>query len=199
MTQSPDQNVDVLRSMPPLLSAESANEFAALRKGLKNEIKPEGVIEQIYVDEFATHIWEIQRFRHYKAIILNNSRLAALQEIVEQLLRDQDFQYNDRKNAADDLARGWFENNKAKTQVATLMRKFGLDEGAIEAEAFRLCAEYLERLDRILTGLEFRRDRALRFIAEYRKILSKQLGQAGDRILDNDDVPRLVAVGKRSD
>jgi hypothetical protein len=74
-----------------------------------------------------------------------------------------------------------------------------MDEGAIEAEAFRLCAEDLERFDRKLTALESRRDRALRFIAEYRELLSKQLRQAGDRILDNDDVPRLVAVRKRSD
>ena len=83
--------------------------------------------------------------------------------------------------------------------MAKLLCKFQMDEGAIEAKAFESCSENIERLDSILTTLEFRRDRALRFIAEYRKILSKQLRQAGDRILDNDDVPRLVAVGKRSD
>ncbi len=51
----------------------------------------------------------------------------------------------------------------------------------------------------MVTASEFRRDKALRCIAEYRQILSKQLQQAADRILDNDDVPRLVAMGKRSD
>jgi hypothetical protein len=47
--------------------------------------------------------------------------------------------------------------------------------------------------------LEVRRDKVLRFIAEYRQVFSKQLRQAGDRILDNDEPPRLVTVGKRSD
>ena len=61
------------------------------------------------------------------------------------------------------------------------------------------CVEDIERLDRMLALAEVRRDRALRFIAEYRQLLSKQLRQAGDRFLDNDDVPRLVAVAKRSD
>jgi len=51
----------------------------------------------------------------------------------------------------------------------------------------------------MLTASEFRRDKALRSIREYRQILSKQLQQAGNRILDNDEPPYLVAMGKRSD
>jgi hypothetical protein len=203
MTQSLDQNVDVLHSMAPLLINESADEFASLRKALKNEIQPEGAIEQMYVDDFATLIWEILRLRRYKTVIINNSRLAALQKILEQLLccppdsDDSDVIYF-HAHAAEDLARGWFDNKKAKTRVAKLLRKFQMDEGAIEAEAFRLCSEDLERLDRMLTAAEFRRDKALRRIADYRQILSKQLRQAANRILDND-VPQLVAVVKRSD
>jgi type IV secretory pathway VirB4 component len=198
MTQSLDQNV--VFSMAPLLSAESADEFASLRKELKNEIQPEGAIEQIYVDDFATLIWEILRLRRYKTVILNSSRRAALQGILEQLLSDRDYEHSYQKDIdAEDLARSWFDNKNAQARVAKLLRKFQMDEGAIEAEAFRLCSEELERLERILTALEFRRDRALRFIAEYRQLLSKQLRQAGDRILEHDDVPRLVAVAKRSE
>ena len=83
MTQLLDQNLDVLRSMAPLLSAESADEFASLRKQLENEIHPEGPIEQIYLDEFAIIIWEIWRLRRYKTVIINNARLAALQGILD--------------------------------------------------------------------------------------------------------------------
>jgi hypothetical protein len=190
--------------MAPLLSAESADEFASLRKALSNEIQPEGAIEQLYVDDFAALIWEILRLRRYKTVIINNARLAALQKILEQLLcrpdydPDSDFIYV-HAHAAEDLARSWFDNKKAKTKVAKLLRKFGLDEGAVEAEAFRSCLEDLERLDRMLVLAEVRRDRALRFVAEYRQLLSKQLQQAANRILDNDEVPRLIAGGKRPD
>ena len=87
MTESLAQSVDVLGSIAPLLSAESADEFASLRKELKNEIDPEGVIAQMYVDDFAAFIWEILRLRRYStAIIINNSRLATLQRILERLL-----------------------------------------------------------------------------------------------------------------
>jgi hypothetical protein len=200
MTQLLDQNLDVLRLVAPLLIAESADEFASLRKQLENEIHPEGPIEQIYLDEFAIIIWEVWRLRRYKTVIINNARLEALQKILEQLLcrpdydPDSDFIYV-HSRAAEDLARSWFDNKKAQTRVAKLLRKFQMDEGAIEAEAFRLCAEDLERLDRMLALAEVRREKALRCIADYRQILSKQLQQAANRILDHDEVPRLVASG----
>jgi hypothetical protein len=200
MTQSLDQNVDVLRSMPPLLITESQDEFASLYAELEQEIQPNGVIERTYVQDIANNIWETLRLRRYKTVIINNSRLAALRRILQQLLchPDTDVPYDDEQ-APEDIVRSWFDNTKAQARVAKLLRTFQMDEGAIEAEAFRLCAEDLERLDRMLTALEFRRDKALRFIAEYRQILSKQLRQAADRILDDDDVPRLIAVAKRSD
>jgi hypothetical protein len=199
MTQSLDQNVDVLHPAPLLIN-ESADEFASLRKGLKSELKPEGAIEQIYVDDFATLVWEILRLRRYKAVIVDNSRLAALRGILEHLLHRLDHeQAYDHEQAADALARRWFDSKKAKTRVAKLLAQFQMDEGAIDAEAFRRCAEDVERLDRMLTALEFRRDKTLRFVADYRQLLSKQLRQAGDRILEHDEVPRLVAVVKRPD
>jgi len=200
MTQSLDQNVDMLRSVAPLLINESADEFASLRKELKNEIQPEGAIEQMYVDDFAILIWEILRLRRYKTILIDSHRRDALRGILVELLCDDDYdQPYDKMLDAKDLARNWFDSKKAQARVAKLLRKFQMDEGAIEAEAFRLCSEDLERLDRMLTALEFRRDKALRCIADYRQIFSKQLRQAGDRILDNDDVPRLVRAGGTSD
>src|ERR1700682_327148 len=200
MTQSLDQNVDMLRSVAPLLITESVDEFASLRKGLKNEIQPEGVIEQMYVDDFAALIWEILRLRRYKTILIDSHRRDALRGILVQLLCDDDYdQPCDKMLDAKDLARNWFDHKKAQARVAKLLRQFQMDEAAMEAEAFRLCSEDLERLDRMLTALEFRRDKALRCIADYRQILSKQLQQAANRILDNDDVPRLVRGGGTSD
>jgi hypothetical protein len=40
----------LLRSAPHLLTSESADEFASLRTALELEIKPKGIVEQIYVD-----------------------------------------------------------------------------------------------------------------------------------------------------
>jgi len=64
------------------------------------------------------------------------------------------------------LTFNWFHSQKAKTQVAKLLAQFHLDESAIEAEAFRLTSSEIDRLDRVLTIAEIRRDSALRCIAD---------------------------------
>lgn len=198
MTSSAQRNSAKLSLIPPLLMSESQDHFASICDELEQEIRPSGVIERIYVQDIANIICEIQRFRRYKTTMIYNSYLVAVRKILLQLLRRNDFRHG-YQEGVEDLARRWFSDEKAKAKVAKLLRKFQMDEAAFEAEAFRVCSEDLERLDRILTALEFRRDKALRAITEYRQIFSKQLQQAANRILDNDEVPRLAAVGNRSE
>ena len=77
---------------------------------------------------FATLIWEILRLRRYKTVILNSSRRAALQGILEQLLSDRDYEHSYQKDIdAEDLARSWFDNKNAQARVAKLLRKFQMD------------------------------------------------------------------------
>ena len=200
MTLSAEQKIDVLDTMPRLLASESADELASLRGELKQEIKPRDFIERIYVDDMAAIIWDILRLRRWKTGIINNSILAALQAILKQMLFRRDFDNAfEHEEASEKLAYSWFESEKAKTQVAKLLRAFQMDEGAIEAEAFRLCCEDLDRMDRMMTSAELRRDRALRCVAEYRHTLAKQLQQSTERILEHDEIPLLVSVGKKPD
>jgi hypothetical protein len=51
----------------------------------------------------------------------------------------------------------------------------------------------------MLAMAKVRRNKALRCSADYRQSLAKQVKQSTDRILDGDEVPRFVAVRKRSD
>jgi hypothetical protein len=49
----------------------------------------------------------------------------------------------------------------------------------------------MERLDRMLTLAETRRDRALRSIGDYRSSFAKRVRQSSDRILEGEDVLTL--------
>lgn len=55
----------------------------------------------------------------------------------------------DRQHTAEDFARRYFHDSEVKAYVSKLLREFRLDETAIEAEAFRLCAARLEDVHRI--------------------------------------------------
>lgn len=182
----------------PLLITESADEFDALRDAFEREIKPRGIIEQMYVHDISAIVWEILRLRRCKVIIINSAFRSALENLLVQLRQpgQQDFQARDR---ARELAHAWFTDKEAQKQVSETLSRFDLDESAIEAEAIRKSSSDLELLDRMLASLETRRNKALGCVAEYRASLAHQLRESADRIIDGKDVLRLEdAASERS-
>jgi hypothetical protein len=183
----------------PLLITESADEFDALRDAFKQEIKPRGIIEQMYVHDISSIVWEILRLRRCKVVIINSAFRSALEHLLIQLLKQpgqSDYHVRDEAQA---LAQAWFTDKEAKKQVSEILTGFDLDESAIEAEAIRRSSSDLELLDRMLTSLESRRNKALGCVAEYRASLGQQLRESADRIIDGKGVLRLEdAASKRS-
>jgi hypothetical protein len=189
MTQRSEGKEAVLRSTPALLMSESAAEFTSLHTAIELEIEPKGIIEQVYVDDIATIIWEIRRLRRCKTSIINNASRVALQCLLRELMWSPE---HPRHHAeADALAIEWFSNQQAKNEVAAIFRRFHLDESAIEAEAIRRLSTELEVLDRMLTSLESRRDRAIRSIADYQDRFAKRVREVSNRIIEGDPVVRL--------
>ena len=175
----------------PLLITESADEFDALRDAFEQEIKPRGIIEQMYVHDICAIVWEILRLRRCKVVIINSAFRSALQDLLMQL-SNQPGQYSyNVEEEAQALAQAWFTDKAARKQVLETLSRFELDETAIEAEAIRKSSSDLELLDRMLSSLESRRDKALCCVAEYRAGLAHQLRESADRIIDGKDVLQL--------
>ena len=183
----------------PLLITESADEFDALRDAFEQEVKPRGIIEQMYVLDICAIVWEILRLRRCKVVIINSAFRSALQDLLKQVLRQpgqSEYQVGDEAQA---LAQAWFTDQEAKKHVSELLSQFELDESAIEAEAIRRSFSDLELLDRMLTSLESRRNKALGCVADYRASLGQQLRESADRIVDGKGVLRLEdAASNRS-
>ena len=181
----------------PLLITESPDEFDALRDAFEREIKPRGIIEQMYVHDICSIVWEILRLRRCKVVIINSAFRSALEHLLVQLLRQPgqyEFQLQD---GAQTLAHAWFTDQEAKKQVSEILSRFDLDESAIEAEAIRRSSADLELLDRMLASLESRRNKALGCVAEYRASLAHQLRESADRIIDGKDVLRLEPASSK--
>jgi hypothetical protein len=179
----------------PLLITESADEFDALRDAFEREIQPRGVIEQMYVHDISSIVWEIGRLRRCKVVIVNSAFRGALQNVLAQLLRRPGQFEGYAGDEAQKLAQQWFTDQ----QVSEILSRFDLDESAIEAEAIRRSSADLELLDRMLTSLESRRNKALGCVAEYRASLAHQLRENSDRIIDGKGVLRLEdAASERS-
>src|SRR5262245_51527685 len=183
----------------PLLITESADEFDALRDAFEREITPRGIIEQMYVHDISSIVWEILRLRRCKVVIINSAFRSALEDLLKQLLRQPGQSEYDVGDEAEALAQAWFTDQEAKKQVSEILARFDLDESAIEAEAIRRSSSDLELLDRMLTSLESRRNKALGCVAEYRVSLGQQLRDSADRVIDGKGLLRLEdAASNRS-
>ena len=172
----------LLRS--PLLVTESSDAFEQICNAFSEEIKPHGFIVRLHVADVAYLTWEILRYRRSKAAFINLAFREALENLLAKLLRQPGEYAYQRKDEANELALGWFTDQHGKQQVLQLLKKFHLDESAIEAEAMRNSAAGFETFEKILASLESRRSRLLRFITEYHTGFGQQLRQASNRLID---------------
>jgi hypothetical protein len=136
-------------------------------------------------------------------IIINSAFRGALEDLLKQLLRqpgqyayvaedeEEDEEEDEDEDKAQALAQSWFTDQEAKKQVSEILSRFDLDESAIEAEAIRRSSSDLELLDRMLSSLESRRNKALGWVAEYRASLAHQLRESADRIIEGKGILRL--------
>lgn len=187
MTGSTGSNKLALLPNTPLLISESEDEFEALRSNLIEEINPRGIIEHMCVADIAEIVWESRRLHRCKAVMINMHYSAALKSLLRNVLVGDVVDYDH----AEVLAQTWFTDKKAKKEVAEILRRFHLDEFAIEAQAIKSVASELEILDKRLMSLETRRNRAIRNIAEYRESFARKVRESSGRIIEADLVVRL--------
>jgi hypothetical protein len=102
------RNESALLPKLPLLITESAEEFDALRDAFEREIKPRGIIEQMYVHDISSIVWEILRLRRCKVAIINSAFRSALQHLLMQLLQGPGEYDYEVENPAQALAQSWF-------------------------------------------------------------------------------------------
>ena len=81
MTRRPRLRLALVKP-PPVLIAESADQFSRLRDALKDEFKPHGAVEEFMVEEIAALMWEIRRYRRAKTNILNSAYRSALENLL---------------------------------------------------------------------------------------------------------------------
>ena len=183
-----DQKTEIvtvaLRSKPPVLRSESADEYTSLYKKLVEEIRPQGAIEAVYVEEITDLIWEIKRLRSCKVSVIHQMLRRALQGVLLQILPIPE------KIKAEPLANRWFEDAAAKEKVSEILKRFDLDESAIEAEAIKLASEQLEWLDKALVSAGSRLDKSLRFVKSYRVGFADDVRRHSDRLLMADVTPQ---------
>src|SRR5262249_31238773 len=150
-----------LIDQPTLLSFESQRNYRRLEDAIRNHIGPRNILEEMWTSEIIAAEWERARLDRYKGQIVRLAKLTALRSLLNSIFADAD------DADIDDLARRWFTNKAVRKHISSKLRSIGLDETAIEVEAYRLSLGDLAAIDRRLTESALRRDKVFRQIEDY--------------------------------
>jgi hypothetical protein len=185
----------------PVLQTEDAAAFVRMVEGIRRDVEPRGLVEDMYVGDIACIIWEMLCLRRYRAALINGEFRAAVAAVAQEMMeRSGDATAAHGRRVAD-LARRWFSDADAREEVRTLLRRFNLDETAIEARAIWRAGPRIADLEMRQAALENRRDKALAGIARFRADFSRQMRMSLDRILGPtaDDVRRELVESAIND
>ena len=166
------------RKRSPLLPTESVEEYERDCCKIKNAIEPRDAIEQIIVEDFVYERLQMRRLQRWCAATLNTEFTEAVYTILRQL--------DEFENKDVDLVARCCTDPAARAAVSDRLAKHGLDDSAIEAEAFRRRSPDLTIIDQLLTSHGSRRDKALQLIAFYREMRARQRQHAAKNVVEGE-------------
>jgi hypothetical protein len=192
MTTSSDSSVPTtptpstalaLTQPAPLATGEDPATYDDLLARVAAAVKPDGVIEDLWVRDVADDAWEVLRLRRYKAGYLAACRrdgmatvLAGLGEIMSHTLSQR-----------------WAAREPtALADVRERMADAGLGDDAVMGSAFAKHINAFDRIERLIGAAMARRAATLREIAKHRADLAEQLAAATQMAAVRDAVQQTV-------
>jgi hypothetical protein len=167
----------------PLATGEDPATYDDLLARVAAAVKPDGVIEDLWVRDVADDAWEVLRLRRYKAGYLAACRrdgmatvLAGLGEIMSHTLSQR-----------------WAAREPtALADVRERMADAGLGHDAVMGSAFAKHINAFDRIERLIGAAMARRAATLREIAKHRADLAEQLAAATQMAAVRDAVQQTV-------
>ena len=182
---------------PPILDGEDAGAYDELLAQVSNGVKPSDVFEEIWIRDIVDLTWEIFRYRRLKAHFLSEESLGLLGKELFDWIPG----WSERR--AHKLAQEWIARDPAaiaEVQELVTSGKFTMD--AVHTPALIDNLDWVERIDRLTTIAEGRRNAVFREIDRHRATFAQKLRGKVDDIEDAEFetiTPRAAAPKSVSD
>ncbi len=176
-------NLGPLFAKRPLVLGEDEAEYDELLIRVTAAIRPCGIIESMWVKDVVDLMWEAQRLRRLKAELLKQAGRRAL----EEFLRSQPSAglINGIQYSIPSLVASYAAGAKeAVTEVERILAQNGLDADTLMARALTNKLDEVERLERMLAGIDARRNRVLGEIERRRETLARQTRLVAEDVVD---------------
>jgi hypothetical protein len=161
---------------PPLITGEEPAAYVALLEQVSTAVRPQGILEKIWVRDIVDLVWETLRLRRLKANLLQGEANRGVRETIEPLIGLLE---------ADDLSKEWARRtSKALRRVEGLLSAAGLTMDVVMAQTLDLKLDQVERIERLIASAEARRNNALREIDRHRAALGSAMRTAVEAVED---------------
>ena len=153
----------------PLLYGESETDYNEIAASVNANLRPENVLEQIWVRDYVDLVWEVLRLRRFKSKLLYTAVEDTVVRVISPLLRGN-------LDVILPLAYGWANRTPAVVaEVEALLKRAGLDSEAVFAQILADKIDVIERIDLMIYRAEQRRNAALHEIGRWRDGVTERL------------------------
>jgi hypothetical protein len=142
--------VEILLQDPVLAGGEKVEDYRALVTEVSEAVQPKNLFDRLLVSDLCHAVWEEQRFQRQQAALPAATGLKALQ----CLLASIGYEANALAIATDYF--GFDEEQR--TKAIALVRRFGITDDAIAAQASEHNLPTISALDRLMANRQSRRD-----------------------------------------
>jgi hypothetical protein len=185
------QSMQSLLGSPALIPGEKLVEYEDLLRQVTTSVKPNDIIEEIWVRDVVDLTWEILRMRRLKGGFLTSVQPQGVEHVLGQVLREGPI-------AAPTLAKEWAARDPdAIKKVEDLLSAKGLTMDLTVARALAININVFERIDAVAMNLEARRNAALRELQRHRASLGSAVCRATDEVLDAEFREVTSSSGQR--
>ena len=146
-----------------------------------SDLKPKGMIENIWVDDSIQYEWEIIRFRRMRVSILQLSRQDALIRLLLSIFLYYEMERDERERLAFNWSTGQAD---AVKRVDAILKAHDLSSDAIISEAFKIHIDTFDKIDRLIENCTRRRDAAIRNLDKRRDDLAARMRKLASTVSD---------------
>jgi len=169
----------------PLVWGENAQDYDTLLMKVTAAIKPTDVIEAMWVRDITDLMWDGERLRRLKTGLLRRRAQEELEGVLEGIVAANVI--NGVAYDISSIAACYSKGHKiAVTHIKGIFAEHDLDDNEMTARAFAFHFDTVERIERMIAGVNARRDRVISELERYREGGKRRSRMITDDVTDID-------------
>ena len=190
------KDAQALLGRPPLVRGEDGDAYGELLARVQAAVAPKDVLEEFWVRDVVDLSWEAVRLRRMKANLITAATYKALERVLAPIVDREPadgFSLVLEERPSHRLAGGWYRREEETVnEVEEILRGADLSIDVVTAIALGMSLDDIERIDRMVTNAEVRRNAVLREVARHRAAFAEDLRRSSGAVRDAEftEVPR---------